>query len=774
MLMVANAADVIAQQSSQQGLQGIDEIIVTAQRRAERLQDVPVSVSIVTGETLDKQAIYSLADLSARQPNLKIVGGSSADQLHIRGTGSGFNGGFEQSVATFVDGVYRSRAWSSRIAMFDTERVEVLKGPQTLFFGANAIAGALSITSRRPGDVPEGNISALYSPNDGERKLEGAVTQPLSDNFSVRLAGRYYGMDGYSDNDRDGDGPNLDNQQGRVSFVWTPSDSVEIYARYDKGRMRDKGLMNYEIVGCPPRQGSPLQPGAGPLPPHGLCAASLNQFGDIEDDLNGRSDGGFSGRFFLDLDETLVSARISLPGADLTLSTAYFGQESETIADTLPYPGLSPIGTRSWLPVNAGETFEQLSQEIRLESTTDGKLQYMVGAYFEKGNLDTDTYIGIHYAPLWQFSGGYYTQPTPVTQNYKLHQDTLTYSAFGSLSYDLSEKITLSGGLRYTRVEKEVERETLLGTSDPLYPTEGNFVPAPEAVQTVLAQVSGMNRAPFENPKRNDGEWMPSVKIQYTFSFDAMMYASYTKGFKAGGFSYAGNDRFEPEYVDAYEVGFKASWLDRRLITNLALFRSEYEDLQEAQNIQVGGGVAILQIANAAESRAQGVEFEATALLSDNWRLTTNVAWLESEYISYENATCNPLQQAVVPVGCVQDLSGEMRPYAADWSGSVGLDYSVPVGDTMQFSAQALLYFTSGFYMQASQGDHVWQPGYGKTDLRLALGSLDERWELALIGKNIFDKQTASYLNYTASSFGTASAIVDRPSSVAVQVNWNF
>ncbi|WP_176598674.1 TonB-dependent receptor [Sphingobium sp. 15-1] len=743
--------------------QGVDEIIVTAQRREQALQDVPVSVSVATGASLAKQGIISLADLSTRQPNLRIVQGSSADQLHIRGTGSGYNGGFEQSVATFVDGVYRSRARSTRLALFDIERVEVLKGPQTTFFGANAIAGALNITTKHPADHFELNALALYSPSDGEYNTELGVTVPLSDSLSLRAAGRFSGMDGYVNFDRDVDGPHLNDRQGRISLAWNPSDRIEIFARFDAARMRDRGAFPMEIYGCPPKG----------LPATGICAAAIAQFGPIDDKIDYHSDGAFSGRFNLNMREGLINSRIAFESFDLILSTAYIDQNLRAIVDTAPFPGLSVTGTGTRVPVNTGEDYQQFSQEIRLQSTADGPLQYMIGAYYEHGDLFTDTYTGLYLANLAAAAPAFFPNRTPIAIDWNFHQKSQTMSGFASLTYNLTDALSISGGLRYSRVRKKASRSALMGTGGRLYVTPEDFVAAPEAAQLLLARAAAVDRSQFAAPRRVDSEWMPSVNLRYEFSPDVMAYASFSKGFKAGGYGFVSPDTFEPETVKAYEAGLKAYWFGRRLLTNIAVFRSDYDNLQESQNITTVAGIPSLVIGNAAKSRAEGVEFSGQWKVSSALNLFTEVAYLDSKYVSFPNASCNPIQAAGL-TSCVQDLSGRPRPFASKWSGSAGGDVTLPLGNSLQFEAGAVAYFTSSFYSQSVLGAPVRQPAYGKLDLRAGLGAPDGNWKFSIIAKNVLNQKTASFRNYASGTSGTGSVIADRPRSIALQLSYSM
>src|SRR6185312_14273182 len=229
----------------------LEEVVVTAQRREQRLQDVPVAVTVVSGKALAQQNITSLEAVSVRLPAVRIVSGPLTDYLNIRGVGSGQNAGFEQSVATFVDGLYRGRSKATRAALFDVDQVEVLKGPQTTFFGNNAIAGALNITPRKPDREFDYNFSALGGLY-GEFQLQGGVSVPLTDTLAVRVAGRYNGSNGYVSNSFTGlSGPHTRELIGRVAVVWEPTDNFSSTLRFDRGRNRNLETYNAQLLNCP-------------------------------------------------------------------------------------------------------------------------------------------------------------------------------------------------------------------------------------------------------------------------------------------------------------------------------------------------------------------------------------------------------------------------------------------------------------------------------------------------------------------------------------------
>lgn len=740
----------------------VSDIVVTAQRRAESVQKVPISISVATSEMLRKGNITSLQDLSERSPGLKIAKGGGSDQIHIRGTGSGFNPGFEQSVATFVDGVYRSRSRSVRVAFFDVERVEILKGPQTTFFGANAIAGAINITTKTPGNVFAANASALYSPSDGEYNLEAGISAPITEDLAVRFAGRLSGMDGYIHADRlNADGPHLDDKQGRISLHWTPTSRLTINARYDIARLRDKGVLWSEMIGCSPTSR-----------PLGLCARALNLLGEVDDRLDHHSGSAVPDISNLDLDEAALTAKLDLDAVTLVSTSGYLNQSIDFIVDAAPFPVISPIGQPVHFIVNSTERFEQISQEIRLQSNIDGPLSYMIGGYYEHGELSTAGHLGFYFAPLGALAAPTYSPTTPVAASQIVSQTSNAWSAFGSASYEPIEHLTFTASLRYTTVRKKANRIAQIGTADSIASAD-SFVPAPLAVQQILAGPTSTSLAPFPIASRTDAEFMPAANLRYEFSSDAMVYLSYARGFKAGGFSMLTSDTFRPELVDNYELGVKARWLDRRLTTNLTIFRADYADLQETANIFNVSGALTSVVTNAGRSRTSGVEFSSSLQLGD-LALRSELAYIDSYYVSYPNAPCTPLENVTPGTVCPRDLAGRTRAYAPKWSGSAGADYRIGLDGRNSLRLGGTVYFTSGFFLQSSVSDQLRQDGYAKVDLRAAIGPDDGQWELAVIGKNITDKTTTSFGNYMPGAPNTLTALADRPRSVAIQasVKW--
>ena len=256
-----------------------------------------------------------------------------------------------------------------------------------------------------------------------------------------------------------------------------------------------------------------------------------------------------------------------------------------------------------------------------------------------------------------------------------------------------------------------------------------------------------------------------------------MGYVSYAQGFKAGGFSYANfPDLFDPEYVDAYEIGMKGFFLNQRLFAGINFFYNDYTDLQETS--VVTQGVTIQNVVrNAASSVSKGVELDANWMVSQDLVLKANLAILSSEYESFPDAACT-MEQAIAAGGsqeaCVQDLSGKDRAYSPAWSGNIAAEYNLYLG-SYKMSIEPSIYFTDDFYLTTELDPWLSQEAYAKLDLRIGFSPSDsKKWELALIGKNLNDETTSSFASQVTSSDGSARYIVDRPLSVALQFTFRY
>jgi len=739
----------------------LDTIVVTAQRRSQRVQDVPVSISVVPGDQLVRSGITHVTDLSQRLPNVKITSGGNADFINVRGVGSGNNPGFEQSVATFVDGVYRGRSRATRAALFDIDRVEILKGPQTTFFGNNAIAGALNITTRKPDHELDYNISAAYG-SYNEYLAEGGASVPVSKNIAVRFAGRFNGSNGAIKNTFLGrDEPRNRERIGRIALNFTPNDRYQSDLRFDIGRSRINGSFAVEFLNCPA----------------GACNPVLAEtYGAAFDDrLNKRSAMPESYTDY-DFKESAWSHSIDFGGVSLSASTGYFQHEFTLLTQQIPAP-IRGVGGGGLLPIWVTEEYESFSQELRLQSASGGRFEWMLGAYYLDGDLKPNLYTGFRFpvetpnGPAWfgDFLPGVYTSDSPITVEQRTTQKETTKSAFASLTLRPLDELRVNLGLRYSIVDKTSHRYISFGTSnaDPSV----NFVPGGSIVDTVYGAITGTELDDFAEPSRSDHKLMPAIGLQYDFSRDMMGYLSYTKGFKAGGFGYSVQaDTFNPESVNAYEIGLKTSLFDRSVTANLALFWSDYSDLQESTTLFLNGQVTTI-INNAAQARARGIETGLSWAASPNLSLFTEIAWLDARYLSYPNASCTIAQNALSTPPCNQDMSGQRRAFAPRFSGSIGASIRFAVS-TMELRIDPLVYFTSPYFITPSADPLLRQSGNAKFDLRIGIGPNSQKWELAIIGRNITDRLTSS-LRGSASFPGSTYAMLDPVRTLLMQFTLN-
>ncbi|MGE3744812.1 MAG: TonB-dependent receptor [Sphingomonadaceae bacterium] len=730
---------------------------------------MPVSVSVIGGPNLASNNISRLEQVAQRVPSLKIATAPVSDQLNIRGVGSSVNVGFEQSVGTFVDGVYRGRSRSSRAALFDLERVEVLKGPQTTFFGNNAIAGALNISTRKPSDVFEANFSAFGAAEANEYGLEAGVSGPLSDDLAVRVAGRWSGMDGYIKNTATGfDGPRQNDKIGRLSIAWEPSSILKINARADAGRMRARGQFNVETENCPPE--------AAAGPPRGACARYIAGVGldGIDNKLDWRSPAGPTS-FALDYIELAQTASLDLGFGDLIFTTSYYDHNVASVTDSMPIPAqfASLVGTPAGSPSLFSEDFHQFTQEVRFQTNINDNLELMAGAYYLHSNLAADSYYDFNFLPTASFAPNYFAPATPVAIYTQNREKAETLSAFAAATFYVTSRVRLNVGGRYTTVHKADNRSVVFGSTDDS-PGPDNFVVVPGA-STALAGVLGVDLGDYVNPSRRDSAFLPTVGIQFNPSRSVMLYGTYSKGFKAGGYSgFASKAEFDPETVNAFEAGIKASLFDRLLDVNVAIYHAKYRNLQETTTTILPNGSVLQAVGNAASSISKGADLSMTIRPMMGLLLTADAGYLDATFSRYPGAPCTILQSVTLPAPCTQDLSGRPRAFAPKFSGSIGAEYAFDFNDDIEIRSSTNVYFSSAYYVTASIDPYIHQPGYAKVDARIGIGPENRRWEVAIIGKNLFNKYTANWRAAVPSAGGSSQALADPKRSIGAQFALQF
>ena len=751
-------------QASAQTLQ-LEEVIVTAQKRAESLQDVPVAVSAISGAKIDEAGIQGLEDLTTYVPNVVMFsspGGGSPGRVYIRGIGSGNNAGFEQSVGSFVDGIYAGRTRQYLVPFLDVASVEILKGPQGVLFGKNTVAGAMVVNSARPTDELEGELRAQYEFEYGSTEYNGVVSGALTDSLRGRLAAKYQEQEGYMDNlARNTDEPEVENTALRGSLSWDAADSLEVYAKLEYAEQETVGT-NSQLTSID---------------------GSFRGLVDHRDVIIPEEDGRFDDKNSLDSWNEEGTETESLNGLlqfdwdvgdhTLTSLTGYSEYESDFLldGDTSSYRFIEQATT---------EEFEQISQEFRLASPGGETVDYILGVYLESQELDNRVRNDISLKAL--SAENVPGSPVPpfelgLAPDYSQEGDTA--AAFAQLTWQMAERWQLTGGVRYAYEEKEASLNQPVTDFGSTEQTENPILIG------VAAQLLGRTSFEIEDDRSTDNVSY-SLNLTWDFSDDGMAYLRTARGYKSGGFNPAATtddpDKFEfdDEEVNSIELGSKMTLLDGAATVNLAAFYTEMTDLQVSSFVDSG-----FVVGNAAESTSQGVEIEGRWQAAPFLDFALSVAYLDSTYDDFPGAPCTAAQLAAddpVAAGCegwtasnptggTTNLKGETAGRAPEWTGTFITNLTLPVGDAMVFRGTLDLLYEDEL---EEQPDPNYQDSYTKVNARLALASVDETWAIAVVGKNLTDETT--FGNGFGVGFFSGSWAKNRqpPRTVALDLSYRF
>lgn len=740
------------------------DIVVTAQGRTERLQQVPVSAQVLSGATLADRNINTLTNINQIAPSVVVNPGARSSNLYIRGIGSGPNQSFDQSVAIFVDDIYHGRSRVTTATFLDLDRVEILKGPQSTFFGNNAIAGAFNILTRKATDHLEGDARALIAPNGlsgGQFALEGAAGGPITDTVGFRVAATYNGQQGWLQNTNTNYRvPRERNLAGRLTVTYTSSDIFDVTLKVEGSRNRNRGGLFLQLSNCPP---------AAPFVARGFCSIALNTGVPIglQDNRISANDGQ---HINLDTYETVLTAHAKLGDHVLTSVTGYYGYDFDFTVDTDATP-------QTLAQASVPEKYHQFSQEFRLASPTGKLLEYVAGIYFQDDRVrfTQDNNVSFlsaavrglaPFAPLVPY--------LPLGQRIQVFQKEDSYAAFASLTLNATDKLKLTGGLRATQVEKRFQQTITLGTATNQY---GGTVSVPSNLIPLISLLGIGNAGTVGLLSRTDRALTPSARVQYQFDPRTMAYASYSRGFKAGGFNFAESTRnlanypFDPEHVNAYEIGLKTQPL-RGVVFNVAAFRSDFSNLQVSINRQTGATVATSVVRNAAASRSQGVEVEASWALSDVFNLNAAGTYLDAKYRNYANAGPTNAQSLVGIL--FQDLSGHRTPFAPEWSGSLTASVRIPLSDGVRLLGEVTPSYRSGYDARTADDPLQRQRPFTRLDARVGISALDGRLEFDVIGKNLTNRTIYLYPSDLPQSLGTEVIQKEQPRNFAAQVRYRF
>lgn len=714
---------------------GLDEIIVTARKREESLQDTPISVAAFTADALTARGIDSTIELGQFTPNLvsnngsAVSGNNSAASYFIRGIGQiDFLLNTDPGVGLYIDDVYVARSMGSAIDLLDLERIEVLRGPQGTLFGRNTIGGAISLKSRPPATRPSFRGEVIAGSDD----LAGArmsVDLPLGEQLLTQLAAGYRTRDGYvrriADDTDLGD---VDGGSARLALRWLPAGRWVVDLVLDRSRHREES---------PPTTGVALN-GASAfgsfynallsgslacLPPPGSLAdpACFNsQF--VTGDLL-TTHATFNSQSDLDTEGAALTVSWQLrESLSLKSITAYRSVEALGFRDGDNSPHVIAQTSDTW-------DHEQLSQELQLAGTSAGDaIDWIVGLYYfeEQGtNLNF-----VDFAPVFIQSGG--------------SVDNDSTALFGQATWRFADRWSLTGGLRYTDETKRF--------------TPDQFVIADRGV----GLPPGAPLLPAVQATASVSELTPLLNLAYHWTDAAMTYVTYSEGFKSGGFTQRvfpplpQVPSFEPEFVRSYEIGTKLTAPGQLWRLNAAAFYTEYTDLQ----VQVLLGVAPIT-QNAAAANISGFELELTARPLDALLLEGGVGYTRARY-----AEIGPQV-----IGLTREHRFAQIP---EWTANAGVAYDFGLSGGARLRPRVNWSYRSAVFMDALNTPEIRQPAYGLLGASLTYESADERWRVSLAGANLADERyfTSGFADLPVS--GVAEVVVGRPREWSVSVRYQF
>lgn len=556
---------------------GIEEITVTAQKRAESLQDVPIAITAFNQGMLKEAGIEGIDNVAQFTPGFSMTSyNKSTPQPYIRGIGTNASGaGDDASVAMFVDDVYISRAGAYDSNLFDLERVEVLRGPQGTLYGKNVVGGALNITTRKPNTEEFEASIRVDTGNYSKRGLQAFMTGPLSETLAGKVSFSTAQRDGFVENTLTGNElRDEDSQSARAGLVWDASETLSVSWNWDASKVRESGVGRVF-------NGEPL-----------FAFPALTPSRNDRDKTDTQNDG-YTDR---DVSGTSVKVEWEQDYGTWTSVTGYRTSDYEFVDDLVPALEVSGFNL-NYLTNYTEEQEKQFSQELRLASNSDGDLEWTAGLYYFKDDIDR--------LERWDSLGlgGGIGQADATNK-------TESKAAFGQLSYNLEDWRFTVGG-RYTRESKEA---TLIATgAEPFY----------------LGIAGAFNAKADESWSNFSGKF----SVDYMGLENTLIYLSMSEGFKSGAFnSIAGTKigaetALDPELATQIELGLKSQWFDDRLRVNAVLFDIDYEDLQVFHTVGLDTFVE-----NAGQATSKGAELEVIALPVEGLELSASYSYLDASY----------------------------------------------------------------------------------------------------------------------------------------------
>ncbi len=704
--VLALTASISAVAAEEESGPGIQEIVVTARKREENLQGVPISISAITADRIQADGVQSVQDLQYLVPGLSVSSTNGGGFLFIRGVGSDIIGpGGEPGVAYNLDGVYVGRLEAALTQFSDVERIEVLRGPQGTLYGRNATGGSVNVITRAPSDTLSlyGNVMAG---NYNAFETEEAISGPITDDLKGRVDVRYARRDGFVKNLL-GEGPlrtelapaapglvdplvyqrgrsapdTLDGQnvaavQGKLVFTPFTASEITLASDYTHDNTSGPDLVPLAHTG--------LIFGLGANPPASRYQARIDE-GVFED--KGNFGVSATGKFGFD-------------GLTLKSISAYRHFTNQSLLDS---DGDEIRGVDFYQNLHQN----QLSEELQLSGTTQ-RLDWITGAFFlrERANWDGDVFAAFPFPFNQPPIPPGTNPPANIIFQFQSRNTTNAWAGFGQGSYHLTDTLSATLGVRFSHEQKQY-----VGNTPPLLPE--------------VAHLSNSWHA-----------WTPKYGLEYKPTQDVLLYASASRGFKSGGYNATATSpleqrAFNPEFLWAYETGIKTTLLNRRLQVNSSVFYYDYKDLQTFAFT----GLAAAIIVNAAAAENYGGEIEITALPVDNLRTYFSAAYLHATYTRF--------LAGGAPIGVPGEvnLSGNTIRNSPKGSFNAGLEYRFGFANGTSLTVGGDANYKTRVYFDQYNTSVLSQPGFLLVNSRIALQLPGDAWEIAARARNLTDKQ---------------------------------
>ncbi len=765
----------------------IEEIIVTAQKRVESLADVPVAVSVVSGDTLDRAQIRDVIDLQQLTPSLVINAstGSTNSILSIRGIGTaGNNTGLEQSVGVFIDGVYRGRVGAAMNDLVDVEQIEVLRGPQSTLFGKNTSAGVISVRTRKP-EYEFGGSVEVAAGDFGMNQLRGSVTGPIfGESMAFRLSGSYFKQDGYFDDPVDGREYNdRDRLSGRAQLLWDIGDATSLRLIGDYTDTQDSCCQAaLEFAGGTSAISALLGgPGSvpvisGPADAFSYSAASTPGLGFD----NGFIDGGFSAELEHDFSATTLT---------VIAASRFF--ETNPIIDS-DFQRMDLLTGRV-----QRQDLEESSFEIRLASNNDSDFEWTVGGFlFDQdiqatddlllgtdarvfGNLLTQAATGgaLSFPALEAIFGlpanSIFAAGTGTRNSFDYRASG--FAAFAQGTWHINDQWSVTAGLRYSDEEKDSDAVNSLA-SEPL-----SNIPLPPPFAGLAAFQVFPATAPYSVSFADD-----NVTGTFNVSYDpndvVSLYMRYATGFKSGGINLSrnagasrpgnptanpDNAKFDSETVDSFELGLKARLAGGRANVNLAAFSQTLEDFQ-ANSFD---GLSFT-VRNAAEVESSGLEIDYDWLVTENLRFSGGATFQDMSYSSFPGASPTAAQSAVGITS--QDLTGRTPNFVSKVIYTGTLAYSRPITESLLFTASTDVRYRSEYHTGQDLDDRTLQDNVWWVNASIGIEPEDGDWGVVLWVKNATDEKVYNIVFDSPFQAGSYHAFVEQPQTSGITATFRF